>query len=122
MTEIFRAMREFFSGLGIPVYPENSVPSDAVLPYLTWTPIQTDWETEALMPVRIWNRSYDYAKVSELADKLAAMIPADSGTTIPAGSGYIHLFREEPWCQPQPMQNSEMKVLYINIGISTMIP
>lgn len=120
MTEIFNAIYAFLSQIGLPVYPENGVPSDAVLPYMTWTPIQTNWDTDGLMPIRLWDRSENYKRLSEIADKLSQMI--DDYEILKTETGYIYLYRGDPWVQPQPLQDTDVKVLYVNIGINTMIP
>lgn len=119
MTDIFESIYAFLSQIGIPVYPENGIPSDAVLPYMTWTPIQTNWDEDSIMSVRIWDRSTNYKRLAALVDKLGEALKDD--TTLKTGTGYIYLYRGTPFAQPQPLQDTDVKVMYINIGINTMI-
>ena len=43
MTSIAKALYAFYSGFGLPAYPEDGVPSDAALPYITYTIVQPDF-------------------------------------------------------------------------------
>ena len=57
------ALYRFFSGFGIPAYPDTSVLNengepDVVLPYLTYTPVFDAWGGEPVsLTVNLWYRT-----------------------------------------------------------------
>lgn len=124
MTEAMKAMLKFFSQFGVPAYPENGVPSDAVLPYITYSPVTTPWDEDAITQVRVWDRSTSYTRVCGIVDKISGSI--GDGITVPTGSGYLYMYKGNPWSQMQPIENNTgtdatVKVCYLNIGISTIM-
>lgn len=121
MTEVMKAIYGFLTATaGVPVYTENGVPTDAVLPYVTYSPIITPWDGDSLTIVRVWDRSNSYKRISGIVDKLSNAVN-ESATIKVSGSGYVYLYKGDPWVQMQPMDSPDIKVAYLNLGISTII-
>ena len=119
MTEIFVAIYNFLSQVGVPVYPENGGPVGAVLPYLTWTPVEPEWDTEAVLTVRIWSRGPSYRELAGLVDQLGALLEEPAVLETPGG--FLYLSKGDPWAQPQPLQGSDVLVMYLNIGLQAFL-
>ena len=117
MTELLLAMHEFFAQLGIPVYLENGIPTDAAFPYLSWSPALWDWTRGGLITVRIWDRAFSYTRLCELADRFWELVP----DTIPTETGYIALAKGDPWAQIQPLQDTVVKAVYFNLETKTFL-
>ena len=122
MKEAVAALQTFLEGFGVPAYDENSVPGNAVLPYLTYTPVITDWRSSALLMVRLW----DYPGPDQSADRLYGIVDKISeavgeGIRIPAGEGYITLYKGTPWAQPQPTPEIRARVIILNFEITTYV-
>ena len=52
MTETMTALQAFFSGFGLTAYPEDSVPADSKLPYITYMPVRPHGLDAATMQAR----------------------------------------------------------------------
>jgi hypothetical protein len=44
MYQAQAALKQFFSGFGIPAYTEDTVPEDVSLPYITYAAGQPEWD------------------------------------------------------------------------------
>lgn len=116
-----KALYAFFSGFGIPAYPDTAVLNedgerDVVLPYLTYTPIFDAWGGEpASLTVNLWylteREDVPNAKAQELSDAIGY-----GGVRLPCDEGIIWLKRGSPWCQNLADEtDSAIKRRYINV-------
>lgn len=116
-----KALYAFFSGFGIPAYPDNAVLNengepDVVLPYLTYTPIFDAWGGEPVsLTVNLWYRTTSEAIPNAKAQELSNALGI-GGKIIPCDGGYIWLKRGTPWCQNLSDEvDPAIKRRYINI-------
>lgn len=116
-----KALYAFFSGFGLPAYPDNAVlnengEEDVELPYLTYTPVFDAWGGEPVsLTVNLWYRTESEtipnAKAQELSDAIGM-----GGKVIPCNEGYIWLKRGSPWCQNMADEvDPAIKRRYINV-------
>lgn len=116
-----KALYAFFSGFGVPAYPDNAVLNedgepDVVLPYLTYTPVFDAWGGEPVsLTVNLWYRTESEAipnaKAQELADAIGR-----GGINVPCDGGYIKIMRGTPWCQSLTDEADRfIKRRYINV-------
>ena len=61
-----QAYDDFWNSFGLNAYDENSVPEDAVLPYITYELVNADFGTEVAVNASIWDKSYSWKRLSEL--------------------------------------------------------
>lgn len=111
----------FYNGFSVPAYTEDSVPSDEKEPFITYTVVCPDWRETAIHQVRIWTRSESNAQMMQLADKVLGKI--GDGITLRAvnADGYVTLDPGTPLVQMQPMENSDIRVAYINLVLGAVI-
>ena len=116
-----KALYAFFSGFGIPAYPENAVLNengepDVILPYLTYTPVFDAWGGEPVsLTVNLWYRTESEALPNKKAQELSDAIGI-GGKVVPCDEGYIWLKRGSPWCQNLSDEvDSAIKRRYINV-------
>lgn len=111
----------FYGSFGVPAYTEDSVPEDQKEPYITYTLVCPDWRSTALHQARIWTRSESNAQLADLTDKLLNAI--GEGVTIDAvgARGVVTIDPGTPLAQMQPMDDSELKVAYINLVLGAII-
>lgn len=119
MTSVAQALYGFYSSFGIPAYPEESVPSDAQLPYITYTIVQPDWNENAVHQVRVWYRSESYVGINAKTDEILSAI--GRGKMLEAGDGYVCLRPGTPLVQPQPIDDPLLKVNYINLQLNAFL-
>lgn len=116
-----KALYAFFSGFGIPAYPDNAVLNengepDVILPYLTYTPVFDAWGGEPVsLTVNLWYRTESEAVPNDKAQELSKAIGM-GGKVLPCDGGYIWLKRGSPWCQNLSDEaDSIIKRRYINV-------
>lgn len=119
MTSVAQALYAFYSGFGIPAYTEQSVPSDAQLPYITYTVVEPGGLEAAVEQARVWYRSESYVGINAKTDEIVQAIGA--GTLIPAGDGFVCLRPGTPLVQPQPIDDPLLKVNYINLQLNAFL-
>ena len=120
MTSIARALYAFYSGFGLPAYPEDGVPSDAALPYITYTIVQPDYIDSAVHQARIWYQSDSYAGVNAKADEIISAV--GRGLLLPAGDGAVCLRPGTPLAQHMPIEGKpEIKIVYLNFQLSAYV-
>ena len=93
----------------MPAYPENTVPDDAVLPYITYDIKQPDWRGVASYNARVWYRDTSFLGILTKVDEISDAI-GDSGARIVTEGGYIFLFRDNPFFQIQPNDETDEKI------------
>lgn len=110
------ALHQFFNSFGMTGYTAASVPEDAVLPYLTYTPIFDAWGGEPVsLTVNLWfyttSEATPNAKAQELSDVLGI-----GGKILRCDGGYIWLKRGSPWCQSLSDETDRnIKRRYLNV-------
>ena len=117
MTRIAKALYAFYSGLGLPAYPADGVPSDAALPYITYTIVQPDFIDSAVHQARIWYQSDSYAGVNAKSDEIISAV--GRGLLLTAGDGAVCLRPGTPLAQHMPIEGKpEIKIVYLNFQLS----
>lgn len=106
------ALQSFFSGFGIPAYPEGSEPKNSKMPYLTYAASFDSWGYPVSIPVNLWYRTESEAipnaKAQEIADHLPSFVPYTGGA--------ILIDRGTPFSQSIVNEsNASIKRRYINI-------
>ena len=115
MTNIARALYQFFSGFGIPAYPKNNIPDNAEPPYISYEVKAPEPLARALLHAWVWYRGTDYTAVAAKCDAIRAAI--GTGVTISAGGGSIAIFRDNgtPFAQEQPDPDKTSRVMYLTM-------
>jgi len=116
ISKIVAALYTFFSGFGLDAYPEDTVPDDATLPYITYQIAVPEWRGKTSIYARVWYRSTSFAaisaKVSEIGDAIGEAF------CIPVSGGAVYLYKETPFAQfmPQP-GDLTLKCMYLNMSM-----
>ena len=119
MTNVAKALYEFWSSFGLPAYVEDTVPDDANLPYITYRLVVPDWRDSAMTYARVWYRSTSFTAISAKVDEIDAAI--GEGISIPTNGGAVYLSKGSPFQQYQSMSDDGMlKVIYLNIIINAI--
>lgn len=116
-----KALYAFFSGFGIPAYPDTAVLNengepDVVLPYLTYTPIFDAWGGEPVsLTVDLWYRTEREDIPNAKAEEISKAIGL-GGKVLPCDGGAIWLKRGSPWCQSLSDEaDRAIKRRYLNV-------
>lgn len=117
MIATAKALYEFMSGFGIPAYTVNTVPDDAVLPYLTYSLQEPAWDSKATFYVTVYYRNQTSNLQSlQKADEITAAI-GESGKILPCDGGYVVIWPESPLVQELP-PDGDVRGAYINLSIN----
>lgn len=120
MTEVAKALYNFWSSFSIPAYVEDNVPSDATFPYLTYTVADPDWSDETTIQARLWYKSTSLTAINAKAGEIKQAI--GEGKSIQTDSGSIVIYRDVNFSQFQPYDDegkSNIKVIYLNMVLKS---
>lgn len=109
-----QALHNFWSGFGLTAYDENSVPDEAVLPYITYSVSIGGFDTEVSLTASLWYRSLSWVDITNLAYQISKAI-GYSGKTLKTDDGYLWLKRGQPFAQRMGDDDKNIKRMYINI-------
>lgn len=121
MIKTAKGLYEFWNEFQIPAYPENAVPDDAQMPYITYEVKQANWSDYAPYSVRVWYRDTSYDAISRKVDQISERI--GNGYSFSLNGGFIWLFKEDSFIQMQPAQDADLliKVAYLSMLIHTLV-
>lgn len=105
-TNIYNFLRQFAQP-----YLENQVPTNTPFQYLTYNFDIENWRTTGLGQIRLWDKSNNFSKLFEIADKIEDTIK--EGYTI----DNLILHSGTPFAQIMPQEDTNIKCLYINLEI-----
>lgn len=110
------AMQAFFERFGLTAYPTTSVPDDAVMPYLTYTPYIGAWEDVAAITCELWYYSDSEAVPNAKVQEISRMIGL-GGVVVPCDGGGIWFTRGAPFAQSlrdEVSENVRRRMININ--------
>ena len=116
MYKTAAALKEFFSGFGLPAYTEYSVPDNATLPYITYSAGVPEWNQKASLFAQVWDRTRSNTGIIRKADQITAAI-GETGKRIPFEGGYLVIWPENPLIQIRV--NGDYRAAYINLSINS---
>lgn len=112
-----QAIHSFWSSFGIPAYDANTVPDDAVMPYITYSVATGALEDVLLLNASIWYRSTSWRDVAEKTKQIAEYVGVGGYKLMRVDGGYLFLTQGSPFSQRMPDQSDDMiRRVYININ------
>ena len=120
MRETAKGLYEFWSSFGITAYPENAIPSDARLPYITYDLLQPSWRNEASYNIRVWYRDTSLEAITRKTDEISAAIGEGKHLTI--DGGHIWLFKDDRFVQMESVEDPDalLKYAYLSMIIHVL--
>ena len=114
------AIYQFWSSFGLTAYEENTVPSDATFPYITYQLVTDSFDREIPLTASIWYRSESWAGINAKTDEISKKI-SRGGKIIPCDGGAIWLKRGQPFAQSMGDESDDLiKRKYLNITAEFM--
>ena len=109
------AIYQFWSSFGLTAYEENTVPTDAAFPYITYQLLTDSFDREIPLTASIWYRSESWAGINAKTDEISQKI-SRGGKFIPCDGGAIWLKRGQPFAQSMGDESDDLiKRKYLNI-------
>ena len=114
------AIYQFWNSFGLTAYEENTVPTDAAFPYITYQLVTDSFDREVAATASLWYRSESWtainAKMEEISQKISR-----GGKIIACDGGAIWLKRGQPFAQNMRDESDDLiKRKYLNITAEFM--
>lgn len=109
------AIYQFWSGFGLTAYEENTVPTDAVFPYITYQLVTDSFNREVAATASLWYRSESWTSINAKTEEISQKI-SRGGKVIACDGGEIWLKRGQPFAQNMGDESDDLiKRKYLNI-------
>ena len=114
------AIYQFWSGFGLTAYEENTVPTDAAFPYITYQLVTDNFDREIPITASLWYRSESWTAINEKTEEVSREI-SRGGKIIPCDGGAIWFKRGQPFAQNMGDESDNLiKRKYLNIAVEFM--
>ena len=126
MLDTAVALQSFFSGFGLPAFPEYAVP-DALYdeatgeetpvepPYITYELREPEPGEKSSLTARVWYIDTDYTALCSKVDQIKAAI--GRGVSISVDGGAVWLWPDTHFCQFQRADEPKLKIAYLMLII-----
>lgn len=112
------AIYQFWNSFGLTAYEENTVPTDAAFPYITYQLVTDSFDREIPLTASIWYRSESWKAINAKTEEISQKI-SRGGKIIPCDGGAIWMKRGQPFAQNMGDESDNLiKRKYINISIA----
>ena len=109
------AIYQFWSGFGLTAYEENTVPTDAAFPYITYQLVTDGFDREIRLTASLWYRSESWTGINAKTEEISQKI-SRGGKIISCDGGAIWLKRGQPFAQNMGDESDDLiKRKYLNI-------
>lgn len=112
----WRAIDNFWNSFGIPAYDENSVPEDAVMPYITYNASTASFEQPISLNASIYYKSTSWTEISQKADQIAEYI-GKSYLPVKLDDGYLVITKSAAFSQRLAGESDSIRRMYILIDV-----
>lgn len=114
------AIYQFWSGFGLTAYEENTVPTDAAFPYITYQLVTDSFDREIPLTASLWYRIENWTGINAKTEEISQTI-SRGGKIIPCDDGAIWLKRGQPFAQSMGDESDDLiKRKYLNITAEFM--
>ena len=114
------AIYQFWSGFGLTAYEENTVPTDAVFPYVTYQLVTDSFDREVAATASLWYRGESWTAINAKTEEIARFI-GGGGCLLDCDGGFIWLKRGTPFAQNMGDESDDLiKRKYINVTVEYM--
>ena len=114
------AIYQFWNSFGLTAYEENTVPTDATFPYITYQLVTDSFDREIPLTASIWYRSESWTEINAKTEEISQKI-SRGGKIIACDGGAIWLKRGQPFAQNMKDESDDLiKRKYLNIAAEFM--
>ena len=109
------AIYQFWNSFGLTAYDENTVPTDAAFPYITYQLVTDSFDREVPVTASLWYRSESWTAINAKTEEISQKI-SRGGKIISCDGGAIWLKRGQPFAQNMGDESDDLiKRKYLNI-------
>ncbi len=116
MTGLHKALYQFWASFGLPAWSQDTVPDEAVLPYITFDVVSGDALGATLLTGTAWLRDEDdgtsvNARRAQVLEQIAAAVPPAGLKLDTEDGGFIMLYRNSGNFQRNVQDPEDRKVV-----------
>lgn len=109
-----QALHAFWASFGIPAYDENTVPTDATLPRLTYSVATDSFGSSVPLSASLWYRTTSWEDITLKSNEIEADI-GRGGKLVAYEGGAIWIKRGVPFAQRVSDENDAIRRIYLNV-------
>ena len=109
-----QAIHNFWSQFGLPAYDENSVPDDAIMPYITYTVATDSLDQPVTLSGSLWYRSNSWREITLKSEEIAKVVAEKGFYSAKLDNGYVWITKGSPFAQ-RMTDTDPTKRIYINL-------
>ena len=111
------AIYRFWSSFDLTAYEENTVPTDATFPYVTYQLVTDSFDREVAAAASLWYRGESWTAINAKTEEISAHIGL-GGKIIKCDGGRIWIKRGQPFAQNMGDESDDLiKRKYLNVTI-----
>lgn len=111
------AIYQFWNSFGLTAYEEDTVPTDADFPYITYQLATDSFDREIPLTASLWYRSESWTGINAKTEEISQKI-SRGGKIISCDGGAIWLKRGQPFAQNMGDESDDLiKRKYLNITV-----
>lgn len=111
------AIYQFWSGFGLTAYEENTVPTDAAFPYVTYQLVTDSFDRDVAVVASLWYRGESWTAINAKTEEISAHIGL-GGKIIKCDGGRIWIKRGQPFAQNMGDESDDLiKRKYLNLSV-----
>ena len=109
------AIYQFWNSFDLVAYEENTVPTDAVFPYVTYQLVTDSFDREVAATASLWYRGESWTAINAKTEEISAHIGL-GGKIIKCDGGRIWVKRGQPFAQNMGDESDDLiKRKYLNL-------
>ena len=109
------AIYQFWSSFGLNAYEENTVPTYAAFPYVTYQLVTDSFDREVAATASLWYRGESWTSINAKTEEISANIGL-GGKIIKCDGGRIWIKRGQPFAQNMGDESDDLiKRKYLNL-------
>ena len=111
------AIYQFWNGFELTAYEENTVPTDAAFPYITYQLVTDSFDREVAATASLWYRGTSWTAINAKTEEIAQYI-GTGGKIIKCDGGRIWIKRGQPFAQNMGDESDGLiKRKYLNLSV-----
>ena len=109
------AIYQFWSSFGLTAYEEDTVPTDAAFPYITYQLVTDSFDRDVSATASLWYRGESWVDINAKTEEISAHIGL-GGKIIKCDGGRIWIKRGQPFAQNMGDESDDLiKRKYLNL-------
>lgn len=113
----WQGLQTFWESFDIPAYDENTVPDEAVLPYITYQAAVGSFGDNVPLTASVWYHGLSWAEISQKVDEISRRL--NGWTLVKLSKGqyiYLHKNRDGLFAQRMPDENTMIRRIRLSLS------